>query len=104
MSKYMDMVLHYEGRIAKLEKEVAHWRDSYVRKSSERDREAASLAGKCEIYEMVLKKFLDAPTDNTDEIFMFEGKIFKPISFNMTREPYQEDTLTVDFTRIPIDI
>lgn len=57
----------------------------------------AGLRAKVDIYEKLIAKMLDSNSKPSDEIFMIDGKIYKPISHTITATKGQHNTATVEF-------
>lgn len=99
MSKYDEMQVFYEKRIEELKLEVEHWQDRSFNSSDK----ALECAGQVALYEKIFDKLLGERAPETDTIFIFEGKCYKPRSFTLNRNPGEPDTLDVEFvaTGIP---
>lgn len=71
-----------------------YWNVSHQLRKAERARD--ELAGKCELYEKLLNKYIDN-YKTTDDIFLFEGVPFKPVNYNLVRDTDDIDRLTIEF-------
>ena len=98
MSKYSEMVDFYEKRIESLERDVNYWRDRYI----EIINDHVKHASEADIYKSILVKqgILGEQNRYSDETFMFEGKIYRPVSYHLTMEPDRDVELGVDFVRV----
>lgn len=93
MSKYKDEAEFYKERLEVMEKSLNHWRG----RAMDRGEELERMRGKLEVYERLFRKFLKEPTTN-DEVFIFRGRVFVPVSYTLSRDPGCVDTLDVTFT------
>lgn len=80
-----------------LERDVKDWRDKYIKSIIDRTKRASEA----DVYKSILVKqgILGESNRYSDETFMFEGKIYRPRSYNLTMEPDRDVELTVDFVR-----
>ena len=92
MSKYNDMLEFYKGEVTRLRDDREFWRDKYI----ERACQISNMQGKIEIYEKIIRKLLKEPAEN-DEVFIFEGKVYRPIKHTLSHDIGKQDTLDVTF-------
>ena len=91
---YDEMVEFYDKEIERLITERNRWRELYC--------DALKSANKIEFYEAILAKqgILGESSGHTDKIFVFEGKVYKPIEFDMHRSPGRASALDVEFVEV----
>lgn len=95
MSKYNDMLEFYTTEMAKLGAECERWKSRWI--------EAVNENRNANIYEKLLNKLLDGHPEKTDELIMFEGKVYKPTNFVLDTEPStRSDVLTIECVRVDI--
>ena len=96
--RYEELADFYEKRLELLERDAEYWRDKFY----ETINKSVKGASEADIYKSILVKqgVLGEQSTYTDETFMFEGKIYKPISYHLTMEPDCGVALTVDFVRV----
>lgn len=95
MSKYNHMLEFYKGEVARVSNDKEFWRDKYI----ERACQISIMQGKIEIYEKLFSKLHKEQTEN-DEIFIFKGAVYRPISHTLSHEFGKTDTLDVRFTKV----
>lgn len=96
MRKYDEMKAYYDKRIEELRHDVQFWRDKCLINGSVSGVHTAKI----EMYEKILNKLLGERNETTDSVFIFEGKCYRPVNFNLNRDlEDHEDTLTVDFVK-----
>lgn len=108
--KYDDMRKSYEQRIDELRGREFHQmnRCEDISNKMSKDirssvQDSAMLAGKNELYEKLLNKFLDEYSGTTDTSFIFEGRCYLPIEFEMHTDEESGHTLTVEFVEAPLE-
>lgn len=80
-------------RIEALTHDVDFWRDKSLINDCE-EKVNTELVAK---YEQIIDKFIDQRKSDTDSVFMFEGKLYRPVDFTLSRTPNELDTLSVEF-------
>lgn len=104
--RYQDMYESMSKRNEALAADVVFWRDRHERYRidlSTQPHKASVLAGKVELYEKLLNKFLDEHSDTTDASFIFEGRCYLPTEFETHSDKKHARTLTVDFVEAPLE-
>ena len=91
MSKYTEMLDFYKNQLAKADERTHHWQD----KAIERGAEIRHMKGKLEVYEKLFRKFLKESTN--DEVFIYRGKVYEPISHTLSNDLGSCDKLDVTF-------
>ena len=96
--RYEEQADFYDKRIESLERDINYWRDKYFNTVTDHARRASEA----DVYKSILVKqgVLGEQSTYTDETFMFEGKIYKPISYHLDLEPDRGVALTVDFVSV----
>lgn len=96
--RYEEQANFYDQELERIEKDRDYWRKKYYDVLID----CTKRTGEADIYKSILVKqgILDEPRRYSDELFMFEGKIYRPISFSLTMEPERNAELTVDFIRV----
>lgn len=98
MSKYDDMREAYETRLKEKDRDIEYYRNRYFDGLYEK----FVNVGKVDVYEKVLSKFLGDPTNNTDTVIVFKGKIYKITGFTLNHEEGKADTLSVECVGVNI--
>lgn len=96
-ARYEEMKGYFEKRLERARDDVELWRkksDKYI----DMALEAKKLETECEVYKAIIDRLMGSnrPSDNN---FMFEGKLYIPIEYELTRTPEESDRLTVAFVR-----
>lgn len=88
----------YYKEIERIKKDRDYWRELYCKTATDNVRRSSEA----DVYKSILVKhgILGEPNKHSDETFMFEGNIYKPISYHLTREVGSQVELTVDFIRV----
>lgn len=96
--RYEEQADFYDKRIESLERDINYWRDKYFNTVTDHARRASEA----DVYKSILVKqgILGESNGYTDETFMFEGKIYRPISYQLNMEPDRDVGLMVDFVRV----
>ena len=92
MSKYEEMKDFYEKRLAHMEERMDRWRSEAI----SRGNEVHYMKAKLEVYEKLFRKFLKETTNN-DEVFIYRGKVYEPISHTLFNDLGSCDKLDVTF-------
>lgn len=105
MSKYSKLQDSCEKRIEELKKERDHYYDKYTKAiidlgvlKTETALADGLHAGKIEVYEQLLKKLMGERAE-TDCYFIFEGKVYRAVDFNLSRSEGEQDRLSVEFVK-----
>lgn len=95
---YEEMIEFYDKETERLIKDRDYFRDMWHTSTIDHLRRA----NEADVYKSILVKhgILGEPNKHSDETFVFEGKIYKPISYHLTREVGCQVELTVDFVRV----
>lgn len=111
MSKYTDMYEFMDSCIKSEKRHSEYWEGRYteeVRRHrmeySAQQHKASVLSGKVEAYEKLLAKFLGENPGKSDELFMLEGRCYRPVEHTIYMEENQPRTLTVEFVEVPVEI
>lgn len=82
MSKYIE----------RLEKNEQFWREKAMMVACEKN----TLEGKIDIYEKIISKLFEDNEHHTDDVIFFDGKVYRPVGFNLNHNVGEQDTLTVE--------
>ena len=93
--KYEDMRECLNKRIDRLVDDVDYFRNKW----SEGYIDTVSSKTKIELYEAIIDKLLGKQAETTDSVFIFEGKIYRPVNFRLSRGQGEVDTLDVEFVK-----
>lgn len=93
--KYENMYECLNKRIDGLMNDVDYFRDKW----SEGHIDTVSSKTKIELYEAIIDKLLGKQAETTDSVFIFEGKIYRPVNFRLSRGQGEVDTLDVEFVK-----
>ena len=108
MKAEQDKYIHerYERRIAMLRDDARHYEEKYTKVLLENARTrlddvyAKGLQkGKLELYEQLLKKLMGERTGATDCYFIFEGKVYRAVEFDLNRSEEGQERLMVEFVK-----
>jgi hypothetical protein len=109
MSKYTDMYEFMDSCIKSEKRNSEYWQNRYIEERnsnraaySAQQHKASVLAGKVEAYEKLLAKFFGENPGKSDELFMFEGRCYKPVEHDIHMEGNQPRKLTVEFVEVPL--
>lgn len=109
MSKYTDMYEFLTGRVEAEKKQTQYWENRYIEERhsnraaySAQIHKSSVLSGKVEAYEKLLAKFFGENPGKSDELFMFEGRCYRPVEHDIHMEGNQPRKLTVEFVEVPL--